>query len=103
MNDAKTPSKSYSYLITPASVWGGVIQDSRQEETDSNWVLCWRHRSLHWRVWVHLRLWSWDRSWTYRDLHSFMPAVGQGASPGLRVVQAFLRAVLHRDDAVEGL
>lgn len=32
-----------------------------------------------------------------------MPAVGQGAGPGLRVVQVFLRAVLHSDDAVEGL
>lgn len=32
-----------------------------------------------------------------------MRAIGQGASPGLRVVQAFLRAVLHCDDAVEGL
>lgn len=32
-----------------------------------------------------------------------MPAVGSGAGPGLSVAQAFLRAVLHRDDAVEGL
>lgn len=32
-----------------------------------------------------------------------MPAVGQGTSPGLRVVQAFLGAVLHSDDTVEGL
>lgn len=32
-----------------------------------------------------------------------MPAVRQGAVPGLRVVQAFLRAVLHSDDTVEGL
>lgn len=32
-----------------------------------------------------------------------MPAVGQGAGPGLRVVQVFLGAVLHSDDAVEGL
>lgn len=32
-----------------------------------------------------------------------MPAIGQDASPGLQIVQAFLRAVLHGDDAVEGL
>lgn len=32
-----------------------------------------------------------------------MPAVSHGAGPGLRVVQAFFRAVLHSDDAVKGL
>lgn len=32
-----------------------------------------------------------------------MPAVRQGAVPGLRVLKAFLRAVLHSDDTVEGL
>lgn len=32
-----------------------------------------------------------------------MLAVGERAGPGLRVVQVFLRAVLHSDDAVEGL
>lgn len=32
-----------------------------------------------------------------------MPAVGQAAGVRLGAVQAFLWAVLHRDDAVEGL
>lgn len=32
-----------------------------------------------------------------------MLAIGEGAGPGLRGVQVFLGAVLHSDDAVEGL
>lgn len=32
-----------------------------------------------------------------------MLAIGEGAGPGLRVVQVFLRAVLHSDDAVKSL
>lgn len=32
-----------------------------------------------------------------------MPAVGQCAGPGLSAVRALLGAVLHGDDAVEGL
>lgn len=71
------------------------------KRSGSDGVLRRRHGGLHRRVRVRLRLRGGSR--TGRDLHGLVPAVGQAAVPGLRDVQFFLGAVLHGDDAVEGL
>lgn len=62
-----------------------------------------RHRSLHRHVRVHLRHWSREADGRERHLDGFVLAVAEGAGPGLAVVQVLLGAVLHCDDAVEGL
>ncbi|MEQ2293097.1 hypothetical protein AMECASPLE_029684 [Ameca splendens] len=65
------------------------------QERQSDGVFIRRHRGLHGHVRVHL--------WSDWDLNSFVLPVGEGGVPSLRVVQVLLWAVLHRDDAVEGL
>lgn len=69
----------------------------------SNGVLRRCHSGFHRRVRVHRRCRSLGEGLADRHLHGFVPAIGDGAVPGLGVVQVLLGTVLHSDDAVEGL
>lgn len=94
-----SPNLTVLIDITMSRVGLGTVLGAGGDK--SNRVLRWRHGSLHWRVRVHRSCRSWGLA--DRHLHDFMPAIGDGAVPGLGVVQVLLRTVLHSDDAIEGL
>ena len=107
-NNTKTLYESNHTLLPAARVvwWAGCdsgLSPFVWEENQSDGVSWRSHCRLHWHVRVHLCIWSQGGCRTDGDIHCLVPAVGQGTGLGLRVVQAFLGAVLHSDDAVEGL